>query len=121
MRFKINQLVQKIKDMLEKVDLKGLIADSELYKQEPYEAYKEEVEKFNQIHSIYTKMTRHEREQIYKQDWRKLSEVDKNFYEELSKINQIKDEYKQTQNFYKKRIEKIKYDSSSTFNESTIK
>lgn len=87
----------------------------------PYEAYKEEVDKFNKIHRIYTKMTRYEREQIYKQDWRRLSDRDKKFYIELSKIAQLKTEYRLTQTFYKSRIEKIKYDSSSTFNELTIR
>jgi hypothetical protein len=47
LRFKISQRITKIKSLLEKVDLTGLKIDSELSKQEPYEAFKEEVEKFN--------------------------------------------------------------------------
>ena len=60
----------------------------------PYEAYKEQAQKINSQLGFYTRMRRHELEQIYRQDWRKLDEKDKKFYIELSKINELKNEYK---------------------------
>ena len=66
-------------------------------------------------------MTEQEQDQIFREDWDKLTEKNKEFYKKLSSVYDLQNDFKQTQNFYAERIEKIKNDSSCHFNELTIK
>lgn len=67
------------------------------------------------------KLTKQERLQIYQNDWQKLILKQKKFYSELSKVNRMSEEFKSSQSFYKERIKQIKYDSGTTFNETSVR
>lgn len=49
-----------------------------------------------------------------------MTPKNKDFFEKLSAIYDIQNEYKNTQDFYQDRIDKIKNDSSCHFNQYTI-
>lgn len=66
-------------------------------------------------------MSDQEQDQIFRDDWEKLSEKNRDFYVKLTSVYDLQREFKQTQNFYAERIEKIKNDSSPYFNDFTIK
>ena len=109
---------EKIDEILARVNLQTL--RSKIQDQTPYQAYVDYFENYNKKNQ-YMKLTKQERLQIYENDWQKLILKQKKFYSELSKVNRLSEEFKSSQNFYKERIKQIKYDSSSTFNETSVR
>ena len=87
----MSQLKSKVMNILEEASLKCV--KQGLSKQDPFHTYKNEVQKHNKD---FDKMTEEERDQIYRDNWEKLSQSNQDFYVKLSAVYDLQSEFKGT-------------------------